>query len=390
MKVRGINPYNALIWFLLFYMTSNMTTSLLPQEFSMNRVVGVGIVTIAFYILIKNINKIVFSLLIVCTIICLNSIVASTNISLNIEHVVYFLTTSSLFCLLISDRTREKLLQALKRNISIVKKALYFNLFLITVGFVLPQCYSYGYVGFAQGAHQFLSCLMFVYVLTVYVLKDTPLGTKDVLMILPILIAVSMGAARTYLIPTLIISLMYYKLKLKTLKVKYFIILLIAVFGVLYLPNSFIIQRFSMATSQGLYSGQSAATAMSSGRFEIWAIDLNAFMEGNIWTQLFGKGFDYLYKYNEINYGASIWAHNDFIHILVSGGILGLLYYIYLLKMIITRPAKKNTIKKIWLSAFVIPVAIFNGMYTYQQYVFSIIFFVLLIVETENIGIEVL
>lgn len=58
--------------------------------------------------------------------------------------------------------------------------------------------------------------------------------------------------------------------------------------------------------------------------------------------------------------------------------------------MIITRPAKKNTIKKIWLSAFVIPVAIFNGMYTYQQYVFSIIFFVLLIVETENIGIEVL
>ena len=302
MKSRGINIYSALIWLLLFYMTSNMTTALLPQGFSLNRVIGVGIVIVSFYILFKNMSRTILSLLLICIVVCTISFCVCVDISLNLEHVIYLVTTSCLFYLLITDVTREKLLQSLQRNIGFAKKILYLNLFLITLGFALPQCYSYGYVGFAQGSHQFLSCLMFIYVLTVYVLKDTPVGIRDALMIAPILISVSMGAARTYLIPTLVISLMYYKLKLQAVKIKYLILLLAIIIGVLYLPDSYIIQRFSIATSQGVYSGQSEAAAMSSGRFEIWAIDIRAFADGSIWTQLFGRGFDYLYNYNKINY----------------------------------------------------------------------------------------
>ena len=55
LKARGINIYSALIWLLLFYMTANMTTALLPQGFSLNRLIGVGIVVVSFYILFKNI-----------------------------------------------------------------------------------------------------------------------------------------------------------------------------------------------------------------------------------------------------------------------------------------------------------------------------------------------
>ena len=360
-----------------------MTAALQPEGISVNRLIGFCIVGVSFYILLSCMTKIICLLLFTCVSICMFSLLMCSNISLNIEHVIYIMTTSCLFYILINDITRENLLHALQRNYLLIRNVVYLNLLIITIGFFIPSCYSYGYVGFAKGAHQFLSCLMFVFVLVLYILKDSSIGLRDILLIVPILVSVSMGAARTYLIPTVILILMYYRIKLQNTKIKYLIILAAVVVAILYIPNSFIIQRFSLAAAEGAYSGHSELTAMSSGRFEIWDLDMAAFAQNSFFAKLIGRGFDYLYSYNKEHYGVSIWAHNDFIHILVSAGIVGVLYYIALLWNLIAKSTQRG-ISKIWLITFTIPVAILNGMYTYQQYVFSVVFFVLLINEMEE------
>lgn len=71
--------------------------------------------------------------------------------------------------------------------------------------------------------------------------------------------------------------------------------------------------------------------SFTSGRMLIWEHDLYAFFETEITNQLFGNGFNFSYIVNDIRSGVAIWAHSDFVSILLSLGFCGLLVYIYIL-----------------------------------------------------------
>jgi O-antigen ligase len=126
------------------------------------------------------------------------------------------------------------------------------------------------------------------------------------------------------------------------------------------------------ATNQ--YSSLNPVEAFTNGRTAFWAIDLQAYLQGNLFYKIFGHGFDYIYYINQTRYGLRIWAHNDFINVLLCNGILGIITYFYSY-ICIFREAWKNLKKldAILLSLFLVIIALINGLFVYQHYLYSFI-----------------
>lgn len=76
--------------------------------------------------------------------------------------------------------------------------------------------------------------------------------------------------------------------------------------------------------------------AITSSRSTIWYILLNAYSHGNFFQNIFGMGFNSTTEITARVFGNGIFAHNDWIELLVNWGILGVIlflivhiYYIY-------------------------------------------------------------
>lgn len=74
-----------------------------------------------------------------------------------------------------------------------------------------------------------------------------------------------------------------------------------------------------------------AGTSIYSGRDIFWEKDLKYFISSSFINKIFGSGMDVTYNLHYEALGMKIWAHNDFIHLLLSSGLVGLSVYIYLL-----------------------------------------------------------
>ena len=68
---------------------------------------------------------------------------------------------------------------------------------------------------------------------------------------------------------------------------------------------------------------------VTSGRTIFWRAELVAFAALPALQKLTGGGFNLVYAVNQQAVGTAIWAHNDFLSMLLSHGILGLACYLY-------------------------------------------------------------
>lgn len=109
----------------------------------------------------------------------------------------------------------------------------------------------------------------------------------------------------------------------------------------------------------------------SAGRFYIWSDIIDKYINnGNLIQMFFGQGDDKSYYYNSINplVKSSVWAHNDFIQILIGKGAIGLSIYIYWLYYIMkVLVVKSFNIYTILIIMFVIIACMLNGFYTYKD-----------------------
>lgn len=74
-----------------------------------------------------------------------------------------------------------------------------------------------------------------------------------------------------------------------------------------------------------------AGTSIYSGRDIFWEKDLKYFISSNVINKIFGSGMDVTYNLHYENYGMKIWAHSDFIQLLLCNGVVGIAIYIFLL-----------------------------------------------------------
>lgn len=68
---------------------------------------------------------------------------------------------------------------------------------------------------------------------------------------------------------------------------------------------------------------------LTSGRSEFWAIDMREYFAMPLHQQLFGSGFNEIFEINLREYGRDLWGHNDFVNLLITNGLTGVILYLY-------------------------------------------------------------
>jgi hypothetical protein len=110
-------------------------------------------------------------------------------------------------------------------------------------------------------------------------------------------------------------------------QIKFIVLSLILIGSVIYLSQYFVdafIFRFTdlITPEKG---------AVGSGRGEFYKLIINGWLEGSFFNKIFGFGFFSVPGYLNRAYGMQIVAHSDWLEILYSFGIFGMLIYISLL-----------------------------------------------------------
>lgn len=187
--------------------------------------------------------------------------------------------------------------------------------------------------------------------------------------------------ARTYIVPACIILYLYVKGNLKG-KIKRIIIFSIAILAVTFIfMKSGMYEKFVWSSIASNQNASSSLVSSTGGRSAFWVIDIQEFLRINPISQLIGCGFDYVYQVNYKYYHMHIWAHNDFIDLLLSTGILGTFYYIRKWASFISQV--KNTEKMLYIGyiIYILFPMFFNGMFTYQHYFFSVLILTIILWE---------
>lgn len=105
---------------------------------------------------------------------------------------------------------------------------------------------------------------------------------------------------------------------------------------------------------------------VSNSRSDIWKYNLKIFWLAPIWRKIIGFSIVYPFFVAQTYIGASVWAHNDFIHLLVSFGIVGLAAYIILFGLFSAKC--KNAV----ITVMLIFLAFCNGLFTYDVFIMAL------------------
>lgn len=94
--------------------------------------------------------------------------------------------------------------------------------------------------------------------------------------------------------------------------------------------------------------------------------------------KLIGMGFGYTQYLNYINLGLQLWAHSDYIEILISLGLVGVLIYLYsLIKILFVT-------RSFLLTTALILLGFFNGLFIYTKIVYALPFLILVFFELRK------
>lgn len=223
-----------------------------------------------------------------------------------------------------------------------------------------------GFVSFSGGEHRFAETCLFA--CCCFYIDYFVTGKKhDLFCLAAVVVAVFATNARTYIIVVLAVVLFGF-LKLGTsLGVKrlmFFSGLIVVVFIAYYLAR---VKIDNDANSWGLQN-RGALYVITSGRSYFWAAEIRHFFSETIGKILFGNGYNYVYDVNSMYVGAKIWAHNDYLNVLLASGFLGLYVYLLCFCRFLKAACRRGDPKRINVFLFIFAIffnAMFNMVYTY-------------------------
>lgn len=227
------------------------------------------------------------------------------------------------------------------------------------------------FIGYAYSPHSMCYALINLYFINecIYELNIHRNRKQYIFVNLSIILFTFLTGARVpgVFIIVSMVGLIFYRTKNKIL-----ISLLIIITAIIVVPqidflNIPFFQKFVYSIERG---------SISSGRDEIYSIALNSFINGNINEIVAGRGIGYIYKLNTIMLGSDIQAHNDFINILVMGGLFGALIIIRIYYLIVNYISRKGSIIGSLQSMLIIFLAFFNGILTYPSMILTIPFII--------------
>lgn len=382
--MKKINIYSLLVITLLAYVFFALLQNLLP----LNKIFGILLAGELLIIYFSSLKKqeiwIIFFLVIVTFFSIINMKNGLTEPN---EDIIYFAIT----ILLLSKMSDKNIVYKIKEEIDKIEKIIFIEIFILNiillVGLFIPQCYNYNsgenvYRGFTYSGHTLASCICLMLSIYVYYLSNKKKTIKKIILCIIPLYCVLISGARTFLIPILIIFFFFYEKSLKKNKNSWLLLLIGIIVILSMFFSSSLYEKFTQ-TANNTNVSENKLEALTNGRLIWWGYDLKEFNKLNIFQKLFGVGYEFIYKVNQSKYGMYIWAHNDFIQLLASIGIFGVIGYIMIITRFYIMLDNEKNIYKMALIFYMIFPAIINGFYKYQHYVFSLIVLVLLLSNRE-------
>lgn len=389
LEMKKISYYKLFIYILLINSFVSLTNTFYPTVLSLGRIVGMILIIVLVAIYIKTLKKrdVFFGFFI----IVLDSIALFRieDATIDLENIIFFTSTTMMLWKFSELNIREKLKKAFKEDSN--KFFIFANILLgisiISVFFSSSWEFVNGQrvlYGFCESGHKFSGNLCFIVSIFLLYFVDKKIRILDLTYFGVIFGIILLTGSRTYLISYLLILILLYYKKLRNYNTIKMIMPLIIIIGLYLLINSSIIARFTLM-GENTYISDNFWEATSSGRLIWWKIDIEAFADFNFFQKIFGRGFTYLYNLNLTEYGLRISAHNDFITLLISTGLFGLIGYIIILKnwffKIINKDEKNKKIDVIFTILIFIINAMISGVYGAQQYMFCNIMISLFLME---------
>lgn len=279
---------------------------------------------------------------------------------INNMNTLYYFAFWILFSVYVCS-DHDNMLNFIKKNERFVCSALKISSFIMFVSIFMPYSYTSGYFkSFSGSSSRACSVAIFIMVLIFIIMRFYDKKKYIWFSAVPIYCIV-MGDSRTYLavFAILFIIVLWYFFDNK----KYFYLSIIPVvlisIGVVVSSNIMNKIIWSMSHVSTIYN---STEVLTSGRSSFWLAMLTAWWNTD-WIHIFlGDGFHFVYTIT------LFWAHNDFIQILLTFGIVGLLIYLINMKNMLVTFFKKGKTK--WfIIVFICLVwfinAFFNMFYVY-------------------------
>jgi hypothetical protein len=320
------------------------------------------IVSIILFIVIYFQRSIKMSCLYFLLLVILNHVYSLSNTSLNQvlnKNTLFYFAFIALFYIMLNNNP-EILITYLKYDSKYAKVIILIWSILILASLPFRSSYESGYfVSFSGDGFRLGPTCLFILSLVAFLYIHSSQKKYLVYTVLPIA-CLLMSFSRTYFFIGLLLFMMIWFLVIK--KISRFVISIIAMTPIflLFLFKSNIWEKFLDTTTQRSY--QDTLGTFTNGRSVFWLKLWDAYTQTDFFSKLFGNGFDFVYSIQRI------WAHNDFLQILLTFGILGLILYLYLIRRIINTYIAKKKVPFIIVSGIILIWffnATFNMFYTY-------------------------
>lgn len=287
---------------------------------------------------------------------------------------------------------RFNLYSYLKNNQKYVKGIIIIWNIIVIVSFLFKSSYKYDYVSggtyfcsFTDSPFRLAPTALYILILVFAIFINNNNRTVLIYGIIPFA-TFFMGGSRTYFIVAIFLFLIIYYCYLHNKNgfwvtiIPLMIVLLLAVMKTAI--GDKIISAFS--DTENAYYG--AWAKITSSRSVFWKAELDAYINTSLFEKIMGKGFNFVYDVNKAAVNSQIWAHNDFLQILLTYGIVGIYIYFYSLKRLMKNTKFLYT-KQLLLKICVISIwffnAFFNMFYTYFCSMLSFPILLLLINEID-------
>ena len=380
MKKININIYDIFVLLIILYTISTFFYQLAP---SLNAILGLVFSFIVFLIYSTCLRKRDVFIIVPIVFYLLVSLLEGEKPGIFFSHTVHLVTTV-LFLWKLTDRVvLKKLDNSLTKLRTFIVGAITLisvtNIVMLISGrFNSTNLGSVVFLGMSSSSHTLasISCMALIFLLNAF--KNRKMTAAFIFNSISLIAIIIASGARSYLAVLLVVIYCYYNQKIRYLRYYKLITIGLIIVGVILFINSNMYERF-IATYNNEYIASNRLAAMSSGRLSWWELDLRHFGSYSLINKLFGRGNEYVFQFNKSAYGLYIWAHNDFIQLLMAYGIFGFLLYIIVLGQSIRNfYTRENRAFAIIVLLTIISIAFLNGFFTQQHMVFFIVLMILL------------
>lgn len=224
-------------------------------------------------------------------------------------------------------KSKNKIMEILKNSDTYINTVLWVWTILVGVSAFFPSSYDGRYFSsFAGSSFRLMPATLIVTALAMYMAISRNNKWYNLFLILPTY-AGFMNRSRTYFIIYCCFVLMYLYMVIQLKRNFYIMLLPLAIVTLALMSVTGIADK--LASNQ--YTEDSYFDfwgTITSGRSMFWKWDLEAFFALPFWQQFVGNGFNFVFDVNAASF-AAIWAHNDFINLLMNFGYIGVVVYLW-------------------------------------------------------------